>query len=118
MPRRAEVDAWFAEYAGPMKELMLRVREIVLGADPRVDECIKWKTPTFTYRGNIASFNPRAKRYVSLLFHTGAQIPGVHPLLVGEGSTARYASLPDAATVEREAAALTAIVRAWCESRS
>jgi len=117
MPHCAEVDAWFDEYTGPMKDLMLRVREIILAADPRVDECIKWKTSTFTYRGKIASFNPRVKRYVSLLFHTGAQIPGVHPLLVGEGATARYASLPDAERVEREAAAVTASIRAWCESR-
>jgi uncharacterized protein YdhG (YjbR/CyaY superfamily) len=53
-----------------MKDAMLRVRDVVLAADPRIDECIKWQTPTFTFGGNLASFNPRAKKHVSLLFHT------------------------------------------------
>lgn len=39
--------------------------DVILGADDRVAESIKWKTPTFEYRGNIASFNP-ATRAVSL----------------------------------------------------
>ena len=85
MPKRKEVDDWFATYEGPMKAAMLRVREIILGADGRVDECIKWQTPTFTCEGNLASFNPRSKKAVSLLFHTGASIPGTHPRLVGGG---------------------------------
>jgi hypothetical protein len=32
-----------------------------LPTDGRVTESIKWKTPTFAYEGNIASFNPSAK---------------------------------------------------------
>ncbi|MGH3668778.1 MAG: hypothetical protein ACRDU7_10830, partial [Acidimicrobiia bacterium] len=47
-----------------------------------------WSTPTYSYLGNIFSFNP-AKKFVSLLFHTGAQIPGDHPALEGDTETAR-----------------------------
>ena len=54
---------------------MLAVRDVLLEADPRVDECIKWQAPTFTYQGNIASFFPRAKKHVSLMFHHGAALP-------------------------------------------
>ena len=36
-------------------------------------------------KGNIASVNPRTKSHVSLMFHTGAAIPGEHPLLQGGG---------------------------------
>lgn len=39
---------------------MLRIREIVIAADPRIDECIKWQAPTFTFEGNLASFFPKA----------------------------------------------------------
>ena len=46
MPRRPEVDAWFEAYESPMKAAMLRARDVILAADPRMDECIKWKTPT------------------------------------------------------------------------
>ena len=83
MPRQREVDVWFDGFEHPLKEVMYRVREIILDADDRMDECIKWKTPTFTYEGNLMSFNPRSKAHVSLLFHTGATIPGDHPRLDG-----------------------------------
>ena len=62
MPRQSEVDAWFERYDNPMKDVVQRLREIVLDADPRVDECIKWQAPTFTYKGNIASFFPKIVR--------------------------------------------------------
>lgn len=117
MPKRKEVDDWFATYDGPMKPAMLRVREIILGADARMDECIKWQTPTFTYEGNLASFNPRSKKAVSLLFHTGAQIPGTHPRLVGGGETARYMNVADVAEANAAKRELEAIVKAWCAAR-
>ena len=74
MQTSAEVDAWFAAREHPMNEAMQRARQLILQADPRVTESIKWQTPTFAYRGNIVSFNP-AKKMVSLLFHRGAEIP-------------------------------------------
>ncbi len=117
MTTAAEVDAWFAELDHPLKAVMLRVREIVLSADQRVTEMVKWKTPTFAYEGNIASFNPRAKAHVSLMFHTGATIPGDHPLLEGGGDTARYAKFIDLDEVEAQRAGLEGVVRAWCEMK-
>ena len=43
------VDAWFAQLDHPLKEAMQRVRELILDADPRIDETVKWSTPTFTF---------------------------------------------------------------------
>jgi hypothetical protein len=115
--RNPEVDAWFDRYDNPMKEVVLRTRGVMLDADERIGETIKWSTPTFTYRGNLASFQPRAKQFASLLVHTGASIPGEHPLLEGGGDVARYVRLADVDAVERERAGLEALVRAWCDSR-
>jgi len=115
--RNPEVDAWFDRYENPMKEVVLRTRELMLDADERIGETIKWSTPTFIYRGNLASFQPRAKQFVSLLFHTGASIPGEHPLLEGGGDVARYVRLADLEAVERGRPALEAVVRAWCDAR-
>jgi hypothetical protein len=109
-----DVDAWFADFQHPLKDAMLRVREIIL-EEPRMDESIKWKTPTFAYRGNLASLNPRSKAHVSLLFHTGASIPGEHPRLEGGGDVARYMRLADLAEVEAAADDLRAVVTAWCD---
>ena len=115
MARNPEVDAWFDESDNPMKPAMLAVRELAL-ADPRIEESIKWKTPTFSYKGNIFSFNP-AKKFVSLLFHRGAEIPGEHPLLEGDGKLARTMRFADEDAVAADGAALTAAIRAWCEAR-
>jgi hypothetical protein len=108
------VDAWFDAYDNPQKGNVQRVRELVLCADERITECIKWKSPTFVFEGNIASFNPRSKKHVSLMFHTGAKIPGELAGLEGGGDTSRYMKFADAAEVEAKAADLEAAVRAWC----
>lgn len=112
-----EVAAWFDEYQHPAKDAMLRVREIIL-SDERMTETVKWKSPTFMYEGNMASFNPRTKSHVSLMFHTGASIPGDHSRLEGGGETARYMKFADLADVEAAEAELRAVVEAWCGSRS
>lgn len=116
MTRSPDVDAWFAQRDHPLEPLMQRTREVILGADDRVTESIKWKTPTFAYKGNIASFNP-SKRFVSLLFHRGAEIPGDHPRLEGDGKLARTMRFADLDELEAGRAELGAVIRAWCDSR-
>lgn len=111
-----EVEEWFDGYEHPAKDAMLRVREIIL-SDDRISETIKWKSPTFIYEGNMASFNPRTKAHVSLMFHTGASIPGDFEVLEGGGETARYAKFSDLEDVEAKAGELREVVNAWCESR-
>ena len=76
----SEVDDWFAERQHPLTEAMQRARKLILEGDPRVTVSIKWKTPTFSYQGNIVSFNPSTK-FVSLMFHRGAEIQGDFPHL-------------------------------------
>src|SRR6516164_590216 len=118
MPQSKDVDAWFARYENPMKEVVLRVREIVLGADARVDECIKWQAPTFTFEGNLASFFPKSKQHASLMFHTGAKIPGKHPRLEGTGGTSRVMKIASVAEANRAKPQIEKIVRAWCDWRT
>ena len=62
---------------------------MILDADPRVTETIKWQAPTFMYRGNIASFYPKTKTHVSLMFHTGASLRDPTCVLEGDGDTSR-----------------------------
>jgi hypothetical protein len=111
------VDAWFEDYDNPQKDLVLAVREVVLDADPRVTETIKWKAPTFMYRGNLASFYPKSKQHASLMFHTGATLPDPTGLLEGEGDTSRVARFLDADDLAAKADALRGLVRAWIEQR-
>jgi hypothetical protein len=116
MATNPDVDAWFAAYDNPMKPVLERVREILL-SDPRLTESIKWKSPTFHYKGNLASFNPRAKAHASLMFHTGAQIPGRHPRLQGGGDVARYMTFDSVEDAESAKDDLLRVVDSWCASR-
>lgn len=113
MSTSPDVDAWFADYEHPAKAAMERVRRVIL-EDERISETIKWKAPTFMYKENLASFNPRTKSHVSLMFHTGASIPGNHPRLEGGGETARYMKFTDLTDVDSAADELRAVVAAWC----
>jgi hypothetical protein len=114
--RNPEVDRWLEEADHPLDATLRRAREIILGADARVTESIKWKTPTFAYKGNIASFNP-SKNVVSIMFHRGAEIPGDHPRLVGDGKLVRTMRFSDRDELEGGSAELEAVIRAWCDSR-
>jgi hypothetical protein len=79
-----------------------------------VTETIKWKTPTFAYRGNIASFNP-SKHFLSGRFHRGAEIPGEHPHLEGDGKLVRTMRFADRDQLEAAKADLEAVIQAWCD---
>ena len=117
MAKSKEVDAWLSRYENPMKPVVERIRAIVLGADPRMQECIKWQAPTFTYEGNLASFFPKSKQHASLMFHTGAQIPGKHPLLTGGGGTSRMLKLSSVAEANAAKRDIERLVKAWCDLR-
>ena len=108
------MDRWFDQADHPLDVAMRRARDIILGADGRVTESIKWKTPTFAYQGNIVSFNP-SKHVVSLMFHRGAEIPGTHPRLEGDGRLARTMRFSDLDQLEAGRADLEAVIRAWCD---
>lgn len=111
------VDAWMARYENPQKPLVEAVRRVILTADPRIGEAIKWQAPTFTYKGNLASFFPRARTHVSLMFHTGASIPGHYPSLEGTGETSRVMKILSTADLEMKAAELARLAKAWCDQR-
>jgi hypothetical protein len=112
-----DVVAFLGALDHPLKDAILAVRATILEADERMTEAIKWKSPTFVYKGNLASIDPKARKHVTVLFHTGASIPGEHPILEGGGEVARYVRFADLAAVEAARPALSAVVRAWCDSR-
>jgi uncharacterized protein YdhG (YjbR/CyaY superfamily) len=113
-----EVDTWFAKYDNPMKPVAQEVRRIIMAADPKIEEIIKWQAPTFMYNGNLASFFPKSKQHASLMFHTGAQIPGKFPSLEGDGETSRVMKFASVADVKKKQNELRRIVKAWIKMKS
>ena len=112
-----DVDVWMAKYDNPMKPVVQAVREVVLKSDKRIAETIKWQAPTFVYKGNLASFFPKARAHASLMFHTGASIAGDFPSLEGGKDTSRMMKFADLADVKKKSAELKRIVKAWCDQK-
>lgn len=115
--RSAEVDAWMARYDNPQKPVVEAVRQAILAADPRICEAIKWQAPTFVYKGNLASFFPKAKKHATLMFHTGASLAGDFPSLEGDGDTSRSMKFSDLDDVKAKTGELRGIVKAWCDGK-
>ena len=114
----AEVDSWFETRGHPQTALMREIRDAILSADARVEECIKWSCPTFTYKGNIVSINPQAKKFVSLMFHGGGKIPGQFPQLTGSGKSCKYMRFDDVSDLRTRRDELTEVVVALCDWKS
>ena len=112
-----DVDKFLEEKDHPMNREIQRVREIILETDDKVTETIKWKSPTFMYKGNIASFFMNAKKHVSLMFHKGASLENQHGLLEGDGKEGRTAKFYDLDDIENKKEALQDAIRAWIKMK-
>ena len=108
-----EVEKLLEEKAHPMDAEIRLVREIILASDDRVTEAVKWSSPTFIYRGNIASFYMNTKNFVSLMFHKGATIKDPDGLLEGDGKESRVARFNDVEDIKNKRSALEAVVMEW-----
>ena len=113
MNKNPEVDEYLIKKAHPMNAEIQRVREIILGVHPQMQETIKWSSPTFIYKGNMASYFMNAKKHVSLMFHKGALIQDKTGLLEGEGKEGRTAKFANMEEIEKRKADLESVVKEW-----
>jgi hypothetical protein len=108
----SEVDQWLS--GKPAEPILRRVREVILKADPRMTEYLKYGTVQFAYAGDFANFVQHNEKKASLMFNRGARIPGRFAHLEGDGPSARFMRFADVADVNQRAGELTKIVAAWC----
>jgi len=111
--RDSYVEQWLERK--PAELMLRRVRDVILWADPRMGEYLKYGTVQFAYNGDLANFVHHDKKTVSLMFNRGAKIKGNFPHLEGTGPSARFMRFADLAEVEALTQELTRIVRAWCD---
>ncbi|MEO8675867.1 MAG: DUF1801 domain-containing protein [Casimicrobiaceae bacterium] len=111
------VDDYMKKLQHPQKAEIEAVRSIILKADGRVAERVKWNAPSFYYRDDIAAFNPRAKGFVQLVFvfHRGKMIDDRFDLLEGDYKDRRLARFLDMNDVRAKKDALEHVVRRWIE---
>ncbi len=112
---RAEVDAWLRATDNPKADVIAAVRAVVT-SDARITEAVKYRAPAFLHRGILAYFHWNAREFASLIFPSGASIPGDFPHLQGTGRQ-RMIRFATVAAVKVARAELLAIVEVWCTSR-
>lgn len=110
MSERNEVDRFFETLAHPLKEEMAKTREIIMAASPLMTETVKWGGPSFEYRETLATFSPRVKDCVALVFHDGAPFLGRFDFLEAGPKGKAYAKFRSMEDVELHRVDLGALV--------
>jgi hypothetical protein len=79
-----EVKAFIKELDHPFKEEVEAVRKIIKKVHNGIREEVKWKAPSFIYKGNLVTFNLWERKRVHLVFHNGAILTNKNGLLEGD----------------------------------
>ena len=113
MKRDPYVDRWLE--GKPAEPVLRRVRDVIMWADTRMGEYLKYGTVQFAYNGDFANFVQHDKKTATLMFNRGAKIKGKFPHLEGSGPSARFMRFADLGEVEARTSELSNVARAWCE---
>ncbi len=122
-PAPADVEAFLAALDHPRKPEILALRRVVLGADPRIAEGVKWNAPSFRTSEWFATFHLRAKEGVQVILHSGAKKrddpaavaatadpEGLLEWLAADRAIVKFRDLAD---VEARGPAFAALLREW-----
>lgn len=109
------VDAYMEALEHPFKAEIEAVRQIILAANPKMEERIKWNAPSFYFDKDFAAFNPRTRDFAQLVmvFHDGAMVQDRMGLLEGDYKDRRLASFHSMEDVLAKKEALEKVVNLW-----
>ena len=108
-----KVNEFMAQLDHPLKAEVQVVRDIIKSVHPGITEEIKWKAPSFSYKGYLVTFNLWATKQVHLVFHNGAILSNESGLLEGDYVDRRMAYFSDMNDIKARQPALQLAVREW-----
>lgn len=117
-----EVDTFLKALAHPQEPTIRRLRAVVLAADPRIGEGIKWNAPSFHLeQRHFATMQLRRTDRVLLVLHLGAAkraipkgaITDAEKRLTWLGADRATWSASGVHDVDAHAAALQLLLRQW-----
>jgi hypothetical protein len=107
-----EVDDYIARLDHPVKGEVQVLRDIIKGVNADVTEEVKWKAPSFSYRGAyLVTFNLRNPKRIRLVFHNPAIASVRSELLEGDYPDRRLAYITDMNDVKAKGAGLVDILK-------
>lgn len=119
-----QVDEFMAKLEHPHKAEIEVVRALILGADDRINESVKWNAPSFYLKEHFATFKLRPMERIQVVFHTGAKVQANSPtmeirdrsgLLKWVAKDRCVATFTDMDDIHSKKDALIAIVKQWIE---
>jgi hypothetical protein len=117
-----DVGAFLEQLEHPRKAEVELLRAIILSADPRIQESVKWNAPSFALDEHFATFKLRPVETVQLVLHTGAKVrPAPAPMAIDDpGGLLAWAApdrclitFADLNDIRSKQAALVAILQQW-----
>ncbi len=110
-----KVEEFMAQLEHPLKAEMEAVRSIIVNANPKIEEDVKWGGPSFFYKEELATFNPRIKNYVALIFHKGELLNIKSDFLEAASKGKVYAKFYSMEHVTENKELLEKMVNTWIE---
>lgn len=110
------VNSFLEKLDHPLKAEIETIRSIILNANPKISERIKWNAPSFFYGKDMAAFHLRPKEYVHLVFIFPNGIPQNHNnLLEGDYKDRRMAYFHSMDDILNKREALQQVINDWVE---
>jgi uncharacterized protein YdeI (YjbR/CyaY-like superfamily) len=113
MTNKGKVDEFLDKLEHPLKAEMKAIRKIICDVSPAIEEDVKWGGPSFDYKEPMATFNPRVKDCVAIIFHKGELIKDGSGLLEAGPKGKAYIKLASMAAVKANKMNLQNIVKEW-----
>jgi hypothetical protein len=105
-----KVNQFLHKLEHPFKNEIRSVREIILGADFKILERVKWNAPSFYYKKDLVTFNSRNLKLVQLVFHHECIVTIQSEMLEGDYKDRRLMHFKDKHEVKAKADELTRIM--------
>ncbi|SKC61655.1 DUF1801 domain-containing protein [Ohtaekwangia koreensis] len=110
-----KVNVFLKDLKHPLKPELEALRSIIMNANSKLSERIKWNAPSFFYKEDMAAFNMRSQTYILIvfIFYNGAMIDDNTGLLEGDYKDRRLAKFFSMEDVLAKKATLEKVVNQW-----
>ncbi len=125
LTEQEQVSAYLNQLDDSIRATIAYLRNFILGIDPEIGEQIKWNSPSFYYKGEMAPFDPKEykrdllvcnlhKGRIMLVFPTGAKVEDKSGILEGRYTDGRrMITFKDLADFKAKENDLRSVIEQW-----
>lgn len=84
-----EVEDYMEQFDAPLRDILVRLRQLIYEVVPEATEEIKWRVPTFSLQKTVC-YIAGFKHHVTFAFYDGKMLQDPDGLLQGTGRHMKY----------------------------